>query len=108
MVKRYQEIQDGIAKRKVQPEKANPRRLAEAQKAVRYLSAIMNSYANDTVGGEPVLTDSNTVLVLKDKQARVKLKSGNRFLDFNETTLIFELISNSKHPVSKVYQLAAG
>lgn len=97
VVKRYQEIQDGIAKRKVQPEKANPRGLAEAQKAMRYLSAVMNSYANDTVGGEPVLPDGNTVLVLKDKRARVKLKSRNRFLDFNERKLIFELISNSKN-----------
>jgi len=97
IVKRYQEIQDGIARRKIQPEKANPRGLAEAQKAMRYLSAIMNSYANDTIGGEPVLPDGNTVLVLKDKRARVKLKSRNRFLGHNERSLIFEVISNSKH-----------
>jgi integrase len=101
VVKRYQEIQKGIAKRMAQPEKANPRGLAEAQKAMRYLSAIMNSYANDTIGGVPVLPDGNTVLVLKDKRARTKLKARKRFLDANERETIFEELSHTDHPEYK-------
>lgn len=96
IVKRYQEIQEGIARRKKQPEKANPRGLAEAQKAMRYLSAIMNSYAKDTLKGQPVLPDGNTVLVLKDKRARVKLKPRKRFLNPSERSVIYKVIQASR------------
>ena len=101
VVKRYQDIQKGIAERMAQPEKANPRGLAEAQKAMRYLSAIMNFYAKDTQGGVPVLPDGNTVLVLKDKRARTKLKARKRFLDANERETIFEELSHTDHPEYK-------
>ena len=84
VVKRYRHIQDRISKRSIQPLKANPRGLADAQKAMRYLSAIMNSYANDSHMGTPVLPDGNPVMVLKDKRARKQLKPRTQFLQREE------------------------
>ncbi|MBT5485041.1 MAG: DUF4102 domain-containing protein [Gammaproteobacteria bacterium] len=54
IIKRYKLIKDGISKRAFQPIKANPRGLADAQKAMRYLSAPMNSYSGDKLNGEPL------------------------------------------------------
>ncbi|MGY8790707.1 MAG: tyrosine-type recombinase/integrase, partial [Pseudomonadales bacterium] len=84
IIKRYKQIQVGISKRAAQPLKANPRGQADAQKAMRYLSAIMNSYSGDKLNGEPLLPDGNPVLVLKDKRARKTLKSRDRFLEREE------------------------
>ena len=53
IIKRYKLIKDGISKRAFQPIKANPRGLADAQKAMRYL-APMNSYSGDKLNGEPL------------------------------------------------------
>jgi integrase len=97
IVKRYQAIQQGIAKRALQPEKANPRGLADAQKSMRYLSAILNSYANDTYLGQPLLPDGNPVLVLKDKKARKKLKERKRFLESDERRDLFAELSRVRH-----------
>ena len=97
IVNRYVDIQSGIAKRQLQPEKANPRGLADAQKAMRYLSAIMNSYSNDTVNGKRLLPDGNPVLVLKDKRARVRLKARDRFLNEEERRLIFDELTTASH-----------
>lgn len=101
VVRRYKSIQEGIAKRKKQPLKANPRGLADAQKAMRYLSAVMNSFANDTYKGERVLPDGNPVLVLKDKKARKQLKPRTRFLSRDERRDIFDELSHVSHPEYK-------
>ncbi|MDA1370049.1 MAG: tyrosine-type recombinase/integrase [Proteobacteria bacterium] len=98
IVKRYQAIQQGISKRALQPEKANPRGLSDAQKSMRYLSAILNSYANDTYQGQPLLPDGNPVLVLKDKKARKKLKERKRFLESAERRALFAELSRVRHP----------
>jgi len=97
IVKRYQSIQQGIAKRALQPEKANPRGLADAQKAMRYLSAVFNSCANDAYLGQPLLPNGNPVLVLKDKKARKKLRERRRFLERNERRSLFEELSHARH-----------
>jgi len=101
VVKKYQSIQEGIAKRSIQPEKANPRGLADAQKAMRYLSAIMNSYTNDTHMGSPILPDGNPVQVLKDKRARKQLKPRKQFLQKSERRALFEELSTVDHPEYK-------
>jgi len=98
IVRRYQSIQQGIAKRALQPEKANPRGLADAQKAMRYLSAVLNSYANDTYLGQPLLPDGNPVLVLKDKKARKKLQERKRFLESEERRDLFAELSRVRLP----------
>ena len=98
IVRRYQSIQQGIAKRALQPEKANPRGLADAQKAMRYLSAVLNSYANDTYLGQPLLPDGNPVLVLKDKKARKKLLERKRFLESEERRDLFAELSRVRLP----------
>ena len=98
VLSRYQDIQNGIAKRAIQPEKANVRGLAEAQKAMRYLSAIMNSYANDTYQGKSVLPDGNPVRVLSDKRVRSQLKPRRTFLNTSARTKIFDVIALAHHP----------
>jgi len=98
IVRRYQSIQQGIAKRALQPEKANPRGLADAQKAMRCLSAVLNSYANDTYLGQPLLPDGNPVLVLKDKKARKKLQERKRFLESEERRDLFAELSRVRLP----------
>jgi integrase len=97
VVTRYRHIQDRISKRSIQPLKANPRGLADAQKAMRYLSAIMNSYANDSHMGTPVLPDGNPVMVLKDKRARKQLKPRTQFLQREERRALFDELSTVSH-----------
>ena len=97
ILKRYKQIQVGISKRAAQPLKANPRGLADAQKAMRYLSAIMNSYFGDKLNGEPLLPDGNPVLVLKDKRARKSLKSRDRFLEREERRELFHQLGIVHH-----------
>ena len=97
VLQRYSDIKDGISERAIQPEKANPRGLAEAQKAMRYLSAIMNSYAGDKLNGEPLLPDGNPVEVLRDKRARKTLKPRNRFLEKKERRALFDHLSIVHH-----------
>jgi len=98
ILKRYKEIKDGISKRAAQPVKANPRGLADAQKAMRYLSAIMNSYSGDKLNGEALLPDGNPVLVLKDKRARKTLQPRERFLEKEERRALFHHLSIVGHP----------
>lgn len=95
---RYQDIQNEIAKRAIQPEKANVRGLAEAQKSTRYLYAIINSYANDTYQGKSVLPDSNPVRILSDKRVRFQLKPRRTFLNTSARSKIFDVIALAHHP----------
>ena len=82
----------------MQPEKANVRGLAEAQKSTRYLYTIMNSYAKDTYQGKSVLPDSNPVRVLSDKRVRFQLKPRRTFLNTSARSKIFDVIALAHHP----------
>jgi integrase len=69
----------------------------EAQKAFRYLQAIINSFMGDEVGGEPLLT-SNPCKVLKDKRVRVNLQPRQRFLDGLDRSALIDLLTRASHP----------
>ena len=102
VLKKYQSIQSRIKKRSKRPEKANPRGLAEAQKAMRYLNAILNTYLNDTdEKGNRVLPNGNPVAVLKDKRVRNRLKPRVRYLKQIERETLYEELTHTAHPQYK-------
>lgn len=69
----------------------------EAQKAFRYLQAVINSFMDDTVDGEPLLT-SNPCKVLKDKKLRVVLRPRESYLDESDRLDLVDLLSRVDHP----------
>jgi integrase len=89
---RYDTIQRRIAKSSKWSSQANPKGLADAQKAMRYLSALMTSYLGDRYLGERLLPDGNPVLVLKEKRARASLKPRERFLNGEQRQLVFQCL----------------
>ena len=98
VLSRYQLIQKRITKTSKWSKQANPKGLAEAQKAMRYLSAVMNSYVGDRYMGEPLLPEGNPVLVLKEKRARATLKPRDCFLGDEERQNLFGFLSEVHHP----------
>ena len=98
VLNRYQLIQNRVVETSKWSKQANPKGLAEAQKAMRYLSAIMNSYVGDRYLGEPLLPEGNPVLVLKEKRARATLKPRDRFLSDEERQNLFSFLSEVHHP----------
>ena len=95
---RYKDIQKNVSKSSKWTQQANPKGLAEAQKAMRYLTAILNSYLQDRAGGELVLPEGNPANVLKEKRARITLKSRERFLEHAERQTLFEELGHIYHP----------
>jgi len=69
----------------------------EAQKAFRYLQAVINSFMNDLVDGEPLLT-SNPCAVLKDKRVRVVLKPRESYLDESDREGLVSCLERVSHP----------
>ena len=78
-------------------ESVNGHGRGEAQKAFRYLSAIINSFMNDLVDGDPLLSH-NPCMVLKDKKVRKVLQPKNRYLDSSEINQLVDLLSHVHHP----------
>ena len=68
----------------------------EAQKAFRYLNAVINSFMNDEVGGQPLLSN-NPCMVLKDKKLRKVLQPRDRYLDSEEVSQLVELLGMVHH-----------
>ena len=77
-------------------ESVNGHGRGEAQKAFRYLSAIINSFMNDLVDGDPLLSH-NPCMVLKDKKVRKVLQPKNRYLDSSEINQLVDLLSHVHH-----------
>ena len=69
----------------------------EAQKAFRYLQAVINSFMNDTVDGKPLLPN-NPCNVLKDKRVRVVLKERESYLDESDRMDLVDLLTRVDHP----------
>ena len=65
---------------------------------MRYLYAMINSYANDTYQGKSVLPDGNPVWVLSDKRVRSQLKPRRTFLNTSARSKIFDVIALAHHP----------
>lgn len=77
-------------------ESVNGHGRGEAQKAFRYLSAIINSFMNDLVDGDPLLSH-NPCMVLKDKKVRKVLQPKSRYLDSSEINQLVDLLSHVQH-----------
>ena len=71
--------------------------LGEAQRAFRYLSAVINSFASDDAAGEKLLPQGNPVLVLKDKKLRRALQPKERYLDIKVRQVLLEQLTQSAH-----------
>lgn len=99
VLQRFQEIKQRVAlKKQISSTKLNnPPGEGEAQRAFRYLGAVINSFANDVVGGLPLL-DGNPVEVLKDKKVRRQLKPKERFLDEEERYHLRHLAEHCSNP----------
>ena len=96
-VTRYRQIRDEVAKRASQIRKINDPGEAEAQKAMRSLSAVLSYFANDMLPDNSgrLLPYGNPVEGLKDKRIRRKLESRKRALSFEER---IELLDFLTHP----------
>ena len=109
ILQRFQVIQKRVSDRRLElnkrwaeegkeeKESVNGHGRGEAQKAFRYLSAIINSFMNDLVDGDPLLSH-NPCMVLKDKKVRKVLQPKNRYLDSSEINQLVDLLSHVHHP----------
>lgn len=99
VLERYQTIKKRVTgkKRLETTAFANPAGEGEAQRAFRYLGAIINSFASDVVGGKPLL-DSNPVDVLKHKKVRKLLRARKRYLTTNQLQDLRYIAEHCSHP----------
>jgi integrase len=108
VLQRFQDIKERVkilrSKRNVrkqesgQPETrfSNDDGAGEAQRACRYLSAVINSIKNDEINGKPFL-ERNPVDVLKDKKLRKTLKPRERYLSDSELDNLVDEFKNISH-----------
>ena len=109
VLQRFQAIQKRVSDRRLEVNKrwasegkepkayVNDHGRGEAQKAFRYLSAIINSFMNDVVGGEPLLS-RNPCMILKDKKLRKVLQPKDRYLDSLEVSQLVGLLGMVHNP----------
>lgn len=99
VLERYQTIKKRVAgkKRLETTSFANPAGEGEAQRAFRYLGAVINSFANDVVGGKPLL-DFNPVDVLKHKKVRKLLRARKRYLTPHQLQELRYIAEHCSHP----------
>lgn len=99
VLSRFQEIKARVSAKERGGSTAftNPPGEGEAQRAFRYLGAVINSFANDVVGDRPLL-DGNPVAVLKDKKIRRLLKPRHRFLTSRQIEDLRYLVEHCTHP----------
>mgnify|MGYP000011737256 FL=1 len=102
-VTRYRQIREEVAKRASQTRKVNEPGEAEAQKAMRSLSALLSYFANDMLPDNSgrLLPYGNPVEGLKDKRIRHKLKGRTRALSFEERTDLLEFLTHPSNFVDK-------
>lgn len=99
VLERFQAIKRRVAtkKRRESTSFANPAGEGEAQRAFRYLGAVINSFASDVVGGKPLL-DSNPVDVLKQKKVRKLLRARKRYLTTHQLQELRYIAEHCSHP----------
>lgn len=69
----------------------------EAQRACRYLNAVINSIKNDEIDGKPLLA-RNPVDILKDKKLRKTLNPRDRYLSESELDNLVDEFKHISHP----------
>lgn len=99
VISRYQKIRDDVAKRGKQKQLANPSGEAEAQKAIRSLSAILGFYEEDVLpDGTKMLPLGNPCRVLKAKSIRKQLKKREGYLSLRQRLDLRDSLSRAAHP----------
>jgi len=108
VLQRFQVIQKRVSDRRLEVNKrwvsqgkepkvyVNDHGRGEAQKAFRYLSAIINSFMSDVVEGLPRLSH-NPCMVLKDKKVRKVLQPKSRYLGSLEVSHLVDLLGRIHH-----------
>lgn len=79
-------------------DKNNEVGLGEAQRAFRYLGAVLNSYTQERVGDMFLMPYGNPCDILKIKKQRKALKPRERFLDFDQRVALDEFIGSINAP----------
>ena len=93
ITKRYTHIREGIKKRsRVGKVTTNPTGEADAQKAMRYLSAIFSHFESDYAGNQLVLPQGNVVKVLARKRIRPPIKRRERTLNLSERLALIDVL----------------
>ena len=93
ITKRYTQIRESIKKRsRVTKATTNPTGEADAQKAMRYLSAIFSHFETDYAGDLPVLPLGNVVKVLAKKRIRPPIKRRERTLNLSERLALIDVL----------------
>jgi hypothetical protein len=70
----------------------NPTGEADAQKAMRYLSAIFGHFESDYAGDQLVLPHGNVVKVLTKKRIRPPIKRRERTLNLTERLALIDVL----------------
>ena len=93
---RYKRIQKDVAERAIQKKKANPPGEAEAQKAIRTLTAIFNSFKDDRLpSGERLLPLGNPCEVLTRKGVRKSIKRRETYLNADQREILRDKLSEA-------------
>lgn len=99
VISRYQKIRGDVAKRGKQTQLANPSGEAEAQKAIRSLSAILGFYEEDVLpDGTKLLPLGNPCRILKAKSIRKQLKKREGYLTLEQRLDLRDSLSRATHP----------
>lgn len=67
----------------------------EAQRAIRYLSAVFNSYIEDDAGDEKLLPKGNPCDVIKTKKLRKTLRPRETFLNEQQRASLYDLLASA-------------
>ena len=71
--------------------------LGESMRAFRYLNAVFNSFSDDDAGDQKLLPKGNPCSILRNKRLRKTLQPRERFLDDQQRTSLYDLLSTVGH-----------
>ena len=98
VLKRFISIKKRVQRESRQKQMINIAGEAEAQKAMRTLSAVLGSFCHDSLAdGTALMPQGNPVLILKDKAARTPIKPRDRYLSLKERQELRDYLSNVWH-----------
>ena len=98
VVENYHNVREQVAGRKrLKTFKANEPGVAEADKTMRYLSAVYAFYEGDRIGNELLLPHGNPVDALKAKKVKTPLKKRESFLELPERLRLRDFLLDPSH-----------
>ena len=98
VVEKYHNVREQVARRKrLKKSKANKPGVPEADKTMRYLSAVYSFYEGDRIGNELLLPHGNPVDALKAKKVKTPLKKRETFLELPERLKLRDFLLDPSH-----------